>query len=108
MRYQKKIRDIITKVIQESISELKFKRRKYNSRAKTICEVKIFYEALDWIATRKNDMWDKVRKLEKDFGNLKGSNCLNVSGLYIGIHPKKDNHRINNLALIIDDFRGNF
>jgi len=108
MRYQKKIRDIITKVIQESISELKFKQRKYNSRAETICELKIFYEALDWMATRKNDMWDKVRKLEKDFGNLKGRNYLNDSGLYIGIHPKKDNHRINNLALIIDDFRGNF
>ena len=108
MRYQKKIRDIIIKVIQESISELKFKQKKYNSPAETICEVKVFHETLDWMATRKTDMWDKIRKLEKDFGNLKVSNCLSDSGLYIGIHPKKDKYQINNLTFVIDDFSGIF
>ena len=108
MGYQKKIREIIIKFIQESVSQLKFKLRKCYSRAETICKVKVFYETLDWVATRKTDKWCKVRRLDKYFGNLNCSSYLHDSGFYIGLYPKKVNHRISNLAFVIDDFRGNF
>ena len=41
---------------------------------------------------------------EIDFGNLEGSNYLHDRGLYIGIHPKQDDSRIDKLAFLIDNF----
>jgi len=45
---------------------------------------------------------------EIDFGNLEGSNYLHDRGLYIGIHPKQDDNRINKLAFLIDNFCDRF
>jgi CDP-6-deoxy-D-xylo-4-hexulose-3-dehydrase len=41
---------------------------------------------------------------EIKFGSLGGANLLHESGLYIGIHPKEDEIRINEVLLKLDQF----
>ena len=41
---------------------------------------------------------------EIEFGSLEGANFLHCNGLYIGIHPKKDEIRLNNVLAKLDQF----
>lgn len=79
MSYEKEVKSLIAKVMEENRSELKSKQKYYYPLAEPTYDVEEVYEALDSMVTFKTSMWDKVRKFENEFGAKFGGEAIMVN-----------------------------